>query len=88
MGTDYWVATYNGDSNNSSVTSGASLEPVSITPASPAINTTQQPASATVGTSIADQATVTGGYSPTGTVTFDDGTTALRAGARVRKDAR
>jgi hypothetical protein len=70
-GTDYWVATYNGDTNNSSVSSGAALEPVTITPASPSINTTQQPASATVGTSIADKATVTGGDSPTGTVTFN-----------------
>jgi hypothetical protein len=69
--TDYWVATYNGDSNNSSVTSGTALEPVTITPATPAINTTQQPASAIVGSSIADKATVTGGYSPTGTVTFN-----------------
>ena len=70
-GTDYWVATYNGDSNNSPVTSGTALEPVVITTASPAINTSQQPASATVGTSIADQATVSGGDSPTGTVTFN-----------------
>ncbi len=69
-GTDYWVATYNGDSNNSPVTSGTTLEPVTITPATPAITTTQMPASATVGTGIADQAAVTGGFSPTGTVTF------------------
>ena len=34
------------------------------------ISTTQQPASATVGSAIADQATVSGGDSPTGTVTF------------------
>jgi len=32
-GTDYWVATYNGDTNNNSVTSGAATEPVSITSA-------------------------------------------------------
>jgi hypothetical protein len=69
-GTDYWVATYNGDSNNSSVTSGTALEPVTISPATPAINTQQQPATATVGSSIADKATVTGGDNPTGTVTF------------------
>jgi hypothetical protein len=69
-GTDYWVATYNGDSNNNPVTSGTALEPVSITPATPSINTTQQPASATVGSSIADKATVSGGFNPTGTVTF------------------
>ena len=28
----YWVATYNGDSNNSAVTSGPAAEPVTITP--------------------------------------------------------
>ncbi len=38
--------------------------------ASPTINTMQQPASATVGSSIADKATVSGGNNPTGTVTF------------------
>jgi uncharacterized repeat protein (TIGR01451 family) len=70
-GTDYWVATYNGDSNNNPVTSGTGLEPVTITAATPAITTTQQPATATVGTSIADKATVTGGFNPTGTVTFN-----------------
>ena len=70
-GTDYWVATYNGDSNYTTVTSGVAAEPVTITAASPAISTQQQPASATVGTSIADQATVSGGDSPTGTVTFN-----------------
>jgi hypothetical protein len=30
-GTDYWVATYNGDTANSSVTSGAASEPEKIT---------------------------------------------------------
>src|SRR5208283_3375858 len=70
-GTDYWVATYNGNANNNSVTSGTASEPVIIIPASPAINTSQQPASATVGSSIADQATVSGGDNPTGTVTFN-----------------
>ena len=36
----------------------------------PTITTSQQPASATVGGSISDTATVSGGYNPTGTVTF------------------
>ena len=40
-------------------------------PATPAITTSQQPATATVGNSIADQATVSGGDNPTGTVTFN-----------------
>ncbi len=34
-GTDYWVATYNGDSNNGSVTSSPTSEPVTITPTTP-----------------------------------------------------
>ena len=29
-GTDYWVATYNGDSNNAKVASGATAEPVTV----------------------------------------------------------
>jgi hypothetical protein len=70
-GTDYWVATYNGDTNNNSVTSGVADGPVTINEASPTISTTQQPASTTVGSDIADKATVSGGYNPTGTVTFN-----------------
>ena len=70
IGTDYWVATYNGDTNNTSVTSGTASEPVTISQATPSISTSQQPASATVGGSIADKATVSGGDSPSGTVTF------------------
>jgi hypothetical protein len=34
-GTDYWVARYNGDSNNNAVSSGTAAEPVVITPAGP-----------------------------------------------------
>ncbi|MGD1049580.1 MAG: hypothetical protein ABR947_00735 [Solirubrobacteraceae bacterium] len=41
-----------------------------VSPASPSISTSQQPASATVGSSIADKATVSGGDDPSGTVTF------------------
>ncbi len=70
-GTDYWVATYNADANNESASSSTSGEPVTITPATPSISTAQQPASATAGSSVADQATVSAGYSPTGTVTFN-----------------
>ena len=68
-GTDYWVATFNGDSNNAAVTSGATAEPVNVD----TINTSQQPASASVGSSIADKATVTGLVSPSSsdTVTFN-----------------
>ena len=34
-GTDYWVATYNGDANDNPVTSGVASEPVTINPATP-----------------------------------------------------
>ncbi len=70
-GTDYWVATYNGDTNNDPVSSGSSDEPVSVVPATPKIGTVQQPGSVTVGASVADRATVSGGFNPAGTVTFD-----------------
>jgi hypothetical protein len=71
-GTDYWVDTYNGDSNNNSVTSGTALEPVTVTPLpTPSINTTQQPATAMIGISIKDSVTLSGGNNPTGTVTFN-----------------
>ena len=69
-GTDYWVATYNGDANNSSVSSGTADEPVSVGQMTPSISTSAQPSSVTVGGQVADQATVSGGDSPTGTVTF------------------
>jgi hypothetical protein len=69
-GTDYWVATFSGDANNESESSGTSAEPVTVGAASPSIATSQQPSSATVGSQVADQATVSGGDSPTGTVTF------------------
>jgi hypothetical protein len=70
LGTDYWVATYNGDSNNDSISSGVADEPLQVVSTPAFISTSQEPASATVGTAIADQATVTG-FNPTGTVTFN-----------------
>ncbi len=86
-GTDYWVATYNGNSNNATVSSGTAVEPVTVTPATPTINTTQQPASATVGTSIADQATDSGGYNATGTVTFNLYSNSTGSGTPLFTDA-
>jgi hypothetical protein len=71
-GTYEWVATYGPDTNNSGSSSNCGSEPVTITALAtpPQINSSQQPASAVVGSSIADKATVTGGSNPTGTVTF------------------
>ena len=70
-GTYYWVATYNGDTDNNTASSGTAAGPVTITLPTPDISTSPQPASVTVGATIADQATVSGGFNPTGTVTFD-----------------
>src|SRR5439155_11885649 len=56
-GTYYWVATYSGDQNNKAISSGCEDEPVVIGPASPAIKTTQEPASAVVGATVKDKTT-------------------------------
>ena len=69
VGTYQWVATYNGDANNTAVTSGCAAEPTTITQAAPTIVTTPS-AGGPVGTSISDTATVSGGFNPTGAVTF------------------
>ena len=68
--TDYWVATYNGDSNFDSVTSGAGSERVSVYVAQPAVNSSPSATSVTVGQATSDQVTLSGGYNPTGTVLF------------------
>ena len=68
VGTEYWVATFSGDTNNAAVTSGAAAETVNVD----TISTSQTPAMAYVGESISDTATVTGLVSPSSsdTVTF------------------
>jgi hypothetical protein len=74
-GTDYWVATYNGDAANGTVSSGSSDEPVTINAinlATPSISV-GAPATGTVGITIAASsisAQLSGGVSPTGAVTF------------------
>src|SRR2546427_1305914 len=59
-GTYYWVASYSGDANNKEATSGCADEPVLIAQAQPAIATTQDPASGTVGESFKDKAKLSG----------------------------
>ena len=70
MGIYHWVAIYSGDANNITVSSGCAAEPVTIGQATPTIATTPSPGGPD-GTSISDTATVTGGFIPTGTVTFN-----------------
>jgi hypothetical protein len=70
-GTYTWSVTYVGDgNNNSAVDEGGTAEQTVVSKATPSIVTSQQPPSALVGTPIGDHATVSGGYYPTGTVTF------------------
>ena len=70
-GTYQWVASYAGDTNNNSAASTKGSEPEVVSLASPTISTT---AGGTVvvgsGSKLTDSATVSGGYNPTGTITF------------------
>jgi len=84
-GTYLWVATYNGDTNNNSASTlcGDPGETSTVTKASPTI-TTSATANATVGGTMFDTATLSGGAAPTGTITFNafgpnDATCALPA---------
>src|SRR5437588_394593 len=65
VGTYYWVASYSGDHNNSATKSGCEAEPVEVTPAGPAIKTTQAPAAGLVGGVFKDKATISGLFGAT-----------------------
>jgi hypothetical protein len=72
VGTYYWLASYGGDDNNTSVpsTCGDTNEQVVISKASPSITTRASPTSGKVGQplSVSDTTTITGGDNPTGSV--------------------
>ncbi len=70
-GTYYWTAVYNGNVNNLPATSpcGAANESVAVKKAIPTLSTTAS-ASTTIGTPVSDTATLSGGFNPTGTITF------------------
>jgi hypothetical protein len=72
-GSYQWDVSYSGDTNNN----GASDDndqagQVTVSPASPSISTVPDPASASFGTAVTltDTATLSGGYSPGGKITF------------------
>ncbi len=71
-GTYYWVASFSGDSNNNSFTSGCNDEPVVVAPNQPSVVTTQDPASGSVGDTYKDKATLSGTVNQdgTGSITF------------------
>ena len=70
-GTYRWIANYGGDTNNNATANAcnAANENVVVTKANPAIATLATEG-AQVGDQVHDTATVTGGFNPTGTVTF------------------
>ena len=70
-GTYYWKASYAGDVNNNGFTTGCgdSNEQVVIGKAGPSISTTATNASG-ASASVSDSATLSGGYNPTGSITF------------------
>src|SRR5262249_22125829 len=70
-GTYQWNAIYTGDSNNNAATDqGAAAEQVTASAAGPAIRTTPEPSTVTLGGRLQDVAVLTGGYHPTGMITF------------------
>ena len=71
-GTFHWVASYGGDGNNVGVASGLTDEPVVVEAASPSIATTPNPGSGRLNAvHLNDSAVLSGGYNPTGTITFN-----------------
>ena len=71
-GTYYWIASYSGDSNFPAANGacGDTNESSVVNKASPTIATVAQAGPVNIGATINDTATVSGGSSPTGTVTF------------------
>ena len=71
-GTWRWVASYSGDANNDASTGscGDANESTDVAKASPTL-TTQASAPVAVGGNLSDTATIAGGASPTGTITFN-----------------
>jgi hypothetical protein len=72
-GTYHWVASFPGDRDNEPASGGCgdAGETVVVAKAEPAIATTATEFALFPGNPISDTATVTGGYHPTGEVTFD-----------------
>ena len=71
-GTYYWTAAYSGDHNNNPASSacGSAGEVLTVIKASPTLSTSASPASMPFGGSASDAASLSGGYAPTGTVTY------------------
>jgi hypothetical protein len=69
VGTYRWVASYGGDDSNNPATSTCGDEQVVVVKATPGITTTPS-GSVPAGGVVSDTATISGGFHPTGSVTF------------------
>ena len=67
-GTYHWLAIYSGDGNNNGTNSGCASEPVTIGNVSPSLTTTAS--TGNLGGQLTDTATLSGGFNPTGTISF------------------
>ena len=70
-GNYYIAASYPGDAKNNGVSSACANEEVIVGKASPSLSTVPSSPTVNLGSSFTDTATLTGGSSPAGTVTFD-----------------
>ena len=88
-GTYYWLASYSGDSNNQSATHscGATGEVDTVNSAAPTLVTAADE-TVTVGAQISDTATLSGGFNPTGTITFQLYDNATCTGTPVFTDSK
>jgi len=79
-GTYAITATYSGDGNYTNVTQSNSVNIVISTPTTTTLTSSLNPANQGVAVTFTATVTTTGAIQPTGTVTFNDGTTALGTG--------
>lgn len=70
-GTYHWIAVYSGDSNYKPTSGGCGDEPVVVTDVTPKLTTVATPPSIQAGSGpVTDTASLTGGKTPTGSITF------------------
>lgn len=69
-GTWNWTASYSGDHRNEATSSSCGQEKVPVTKASPSLRTTPSPGGTAGSVILNDTGTVSGGYHPSGSVTF------------------
>jgi uncharacterized repeat protein (TIGR01451 family) len=69
-GTYHWVVSYSGDANNAAPPP-VTDEVFTVSKASPAISTTPNPTTEMLGVKLQDVANLTGGFNPTGSITFN-----------------